>query len=104
MKDRVEKNRTADYQRYQRYRHINRKKRIIHDQNDYWKYKFEGELSKGKIHCSCWLCSFHGMSMSDIRKYDRMRYDLIESGVESRFLNTADTKITSFSNSKYYGF
>ena len=34
-----------------------RKARIIHEQNDYWGYKYIGELRKGKIHCSCPLCS-----------------------------------------------
>lgn len=97
-------NRTRDYYRKQRAKHIKRKKRIIHEQNDYWKYKFDGDLNKGKIHCSCWLCAFHGMSMSDLRKFETIRQDLVDSGVESRYLNTADKKLTKFSNSKYYGF
>lgn len=44
------------YTRYQRNSHINRKKRIIHDMNDYWYYRYDGILSKGKIHCSCPMC------------------------------------------------
>jgi hypothetical protein len=44
------------YYRIQRQKHINRKKRIIHNLNDYWYYKYEGELSKGKIHCGCGMC------------------------------------------------
>lgn len=44
------------YRRMQRARHICRKKRIIKEQNDYWRYKFDGCLDKGKIHCSCYLC------------------------------------------------
>ncbi len=44
------------YYRIQRKKHINRKKRIIKEKNDYWAYKYEGELSKGKIHCSCGMC------------------------------------------------
>lgn len=44
------------YRRHQRHAHINRKKRIIKEQNDYWRYKYDGDLDKGKIHCSCPLC------------------------------------------------
>lgn len=44
------------YYREQRQKHINRKKRIIKEQNDYWSYTHDGELSKGKIHCGCPLC------------------------------------------------
>lgn len=44
------------YYRIQRQKHINRKKRIIKEQNDYWHYEHEGVLSKGKIHCSCGMC------------------------------------------------
>ena len=69
--------------RYERYLHIKRKKKIIKDQNDYWYYKHEGVLSKGKIHCSCQMCRMkttnkgkhknkwlpaHNPTMSDRRK------------------------------------
>jgi hypothetical protein len=36
---------------------VERKKRIIHKLNDYWFYKHEGMLRKGKIHCSCPMCA-----------------------------------------------
>lgn len=56
-----------------------RKAKIIHSQNDYWHYKSLNQLVKGKIHCSCWLCSgktaIHGYSISDLRKLDKLRYD-----------------------------
>ncbi len=39
-----------------RQRKIDRKKRIVHELNDYWVYGEEGRLSKGKIHCSCPMC------------------------------------------------
>jgi len=48
--------RNRGYYRQERRKHINRKKRIIHQLNDYWYYKYEGCLNKGKIHCSCPLC------------------------------------------------
>lgn len=52
----MSENRGRAYTRYQRNSHINRKKRIIHDMYDYWYYRYEGKLSKGKIHCSCSMC------------------------------------------------
>lgn len=44
------------YYRQERRRHINRKKRIIHELNDYWFYRYEGQLDKNKIFCSCPSC------------------------------------------------
>ena len=67
-------NRTRDYIRRQRWAHISRKKRIIHSQNDYWNFRHDGELSKGKIHCSCWMCrrkSYISAKMSDARNAAR---------------------------------
>lgn len=58
------------YYRAQRKKAINRKKRIIRDQHNYWNVRFDGELSKGKIHCSCPLCrrkSYDYAKMQDIR-------------------------------------
>lgn len=73
-------NRTRDYYRKQRANHINRKKRIIHSQDDYWNYKFSGQLSKGKIHCSCWMCSsktaVHGYKHRDLREIERCNYEM----------------------------
>lgn len=47
--------RTSDYRRRARAKAINSKKRkaAIND----WTVPYEGMLSKGKIHCSCPLCS-----------------------------------------------
>lgn len=36
---------------------VKRKIKIVHDLNDYWFYKHEGQYRKGKIHCSCPMCS-----------------------------------------------
>lgn len=73
-------NRTSEFRRAARRNHINRKKRIIKDQHNYWNYKFEGELDKGKIHCSCWLCSgktsVHGWKPRDLREIQRCDYDI----------------------------
>lgn len=60
------KNRAKDYYRYQRNKHINRKKKIIRYNG--WYVSHDGKLSKGKIHCSCWMCRFEGITMSDLRK------------------------------------
>ena len=64
-------NRPREYMRHQRDTHIARKKKIIHEQNDYWHYRHEGELNKGKIHCSCWMCrrkSAVTAKISDVRQ------------------------------------
>lgn len=34
-----------------------RKQEIVHDQHDYWRYPSLGYYRKGKIHCSCPMCS-----------------------------------------------
>ena len=62
-------NRTRDYYRKMRMKHIKRKKRItLHyaagDEFPY--YKFDGMYSKNKIHCSCPLCkakAYYGKHM-----------------------------------------
>lgn len=70
--------RSRSYTRYMREKHIIRKKNIIHKQNDYWHYKFDGMLSKGKIHCSCWLCrlkSYEYPKINDVRRNMAMDFD-----------------------------
>lgn len=71
-------NRTKQFNRQQRVKHINRKKRIIKEQHNYWNYRFSGELNKGKIHCSCWMCSgktaVHGYKPRDLREIERCKY------------------------------
>lgn len=61
-------NRTIDFYRHNRIRVINRKKKIIKSQNNYWYVEHDGMLSKGKIHCSCWMCrhkSYDNAKMQD---------------------------------------
>ena len=76
------KNRERNYYRKQRIRHIKRKKRIIKELNNYWLYEHEGVLSKGKIHCSCKLCSAksnrNGWKPSDILKIEKFNHDIKE--------------------------
>ena len=94
-------NRTRDYYRKMRKKAINKKMKIINsyrqdnppafynaDETDYgynnsygsispyWYVKNKGMLSKGKIHCSCSLCSFHGTTMQDRRKLASMESKL----------------------------
>jgi len=67
-----------NYYRYQRERCIERKLDILkklHGTADSNKmYPLRGALSKGKIHCSCWICSkgsksYTENSISDKRKF-----------------------------------
>ena len=68
-------NRTRDYYRKQRAKHIARKKRIIRGLNGYWGYEHEGELAKGKIHCSCPWCrskSYDRKAAKDLARIEAM--------------------------------
>ena len=62
-------NRSRNYYRKQRRRAIKRKEEIIKrwHQNPEDYFKFHGMASKGKIHCSCQMCSFHATTMQDKR-------------------------------------
>ncbi len=76
-------NRSTEYRRHQRYAHINRKKKIIQAQNGYWHYRHEGELDKGKIHCSCPLCRhkfFDSPKFSDRRNVETDIVQLLDCG------------------------
>lgn len=65
-------NRTRPYYRYMRIKAIKRKHCIS---KDYWHVEHLGVLGKGKIHCSCWMCSekskLCGRSISEQRKYPK---------------------------------
>lgn len=52
--------RTRAYRREVRNKHIARKKRIVKTYGLFSDgyYKFDGQYSKGKIHCSCPLCTY----------------------------------------------
>ena len=51
-------NRTKQYYRAMREKHICRKKKIAYlNFLNGWGYKYDGMYSKGKIHCSCPMCS-----------------------------------------------
>lgn len=69
-------NRSRAYNRYQRYTHIERKKKIIKEQGGYWHFLHDGELSKGKIHCSCPYC--RRKSQDSLKISDRRRIESLE--------------------------
>ena len=71
--------RNSAYYRTERRNHINRKKRIIKrvsgvGNDPYWYVKHDGELSKGKIHCSCPICRYYGPSAAEMRAKEKMDY------------------------------
>jgi len=82
------------YYREQRQKHINRKKRIIKEHNDYWSYKYDGILSKGKINCGCSLCRKKVNNKGKHRNYYPSKYwkhsDLLK--IESMNAAIADYK------------
>lgn len=106
------KNRSKAYYRDMRKKAIERKKRIInayrHDNfpayfNEYdddydssygnifscWYVAHKGMLAKGKIHCSCSLCSFHGTPMQDKRALKRMESSLLDIEEENYHVNNS---------------
>lgn len=75
------KNRTTDYYRYQKEKHIKRKKDIVKyvyledpELNNAYK---QSRLHKGKIHCSCSMCQSKtkklGWKATDKRNLDKGR-------------------------------
>ena len=65
---------SIDYNRHHRERVIKRKKDLSNQLYGHDYYRHDGKYSKGKIHCSCDMCSnktkIHGFSRSDMRKRD----------------------------------
>lgn len=79
--------RTSSYRRHKRYVKIARKKNLVHEMNDYWYYKFDGQYDKGKIHCSCPLCSakysINGPDIRDIKKLESLKFQIQEFQIAS---------------------
>lgn len=79
-------NRDRAYYRKQRARAINRKrgicKRIGGDELvRAWSGGALGRLSKGKIHCSCWMCrtkSYDSRAHSDIKKEEQANQQMLD--------------------------
>ncbi|TVX87201.1 hypothetical protein [Paenibacillus agilis] len=74
------KNRNKAYARHQRKRIIQRKKLIAARWD--WSVKYEGRFAKGKVHCSCSMCSEktqqHGYPKSQLVKMMNCREQLME--------------------------
>jgi hypothetical protein len=79
-------NRDRAYYRTQRSRHINRKLFILKRHGggeaiQAWTDGEFGRLSKGKIHCSCWMCrrkSYDEYSHRDAKQMQRFWHQLKE--------------------------
>ena len=72
--------RTRSWRRFQRNRAIHHKSMILRDYwklnyPDYWTPVRYGVLSKGKVHCSCWMC--RRKSYDDPRMMDK-RHTLLQ--------------------------
>lgn len=65
--------------RKMRIKHILRKKNIISNYpafRDEPYYKCDGMYSKGKIHCSCFMCHPRSPKITDIRKMQSLKYSM----------------------------
>lgn len=76
------------FRRNQRENHIQKRLRIKSYHSD-WKPN-RGYLHKGKVHCSCPLCSFHGFTMQDIRRADAMIFSMKDEGLEVPGMQTEE--------------
>ena len=75
------------YHREIRNRHIKRKKTIVLKKDGSDWYRFDGQYSKGKIHCGCGIC-----------KYDKSRgYETLRT---KRELEKFKIDLDDYSNSK----
>ena len=115
-------NHTRDYYRKERARAIHRKEKIIREYradslpayevdntepslrnstgmiSPIWATKHRGELAKGKIHCSCTLCSYQDVPRADKRMIDKMMAQVSELfdenlGVDVSIINGLNEKL-----------
>ncbi len=78
--------RTRAERRKNNFNHINKKKKLVHSLMGSDWYEHDGQYSKGKIHCSCPICtgkkngrrsnSDKDKKISDKRKLDSMKYSV----------------------------
>jgi hypothetical protein len=80
-------NKNRAYYRHHRERVINRNSKLAKQFYGDGYYKYPGQFSKGKIHCSCGMCRiktrYNGWSMSDRRKLERSIFLEQERGQDS---------------------
>ena len=90
-------NRSRSYYRRVRKKAIERKKRLI-DEVLYWDVDVDGKLNKGKIHCSCYICAFHGTTESDKRRLSHMESSLADLYEDDAAANVSAAGIASLTN------
>ena len=64
--------RNRSYYRTARRNNIARKKKISKNIYNGWSPEHDGYLAKGKVHCSCWMCAFHGIPIQDLKRIEAM--------------------------------
>jgi len=88
----MENERTRAYRRYQRNRSILRKKNICRKVWNGSFYPHDGMYSKGKIHCSCWMCSGKGLLGEHLwTKGEILAYEDMENGLKAYERGILDT-------------
>lgn len=84
-------NRSRSEIRHNYFRCKNRKLNLLYDINGkssidkYYTKRHKGQLSKGKIHCSCNMCSTKSkdsLKISDLKKINKLDFDLNESKMD----------------------
>ena len=82
-----QKNRSRAYYRHHRKRIIQRKAKIAKQLG--WHPRFTGYFGKGKVHCSCWMCSQKtnkdGFPHSQVVKLERLNSQLFNYFSEEEF-------------------
>ncbi len=70
--------RNRSYFRYQRQRVISRKLKLVNFLG--YSAKYPGYFAKGKVHCSCWMCSVktrkNGFPISQKSQIESLKYKL----------------------------
>ncbi|MFC0413889.1 DUF2691 family protein [Cytobacillus solani] len=82
-----QKNRSRSYYRHHRNRVIQRKIKIAKQLE--WQSRFTGYFAKGKVHCSCWMCTQktnrNGYPHSQIMQLERLESLLCDYFNEGEF-------------------
>ena len=71
-------NRSRDYYRKMRAKHIKRKKAIVSNWSSFKDgyYEYDGMYSKNKIHCSCRLCRSSNYRGQHVKTMQELRNDI----------------------------
>ena len=78
-------NRTRDYYRKMRAKHIKRKKGITAKyrlSSEFPFYRHEGMYSKGKIHCSCPLCKEKAYYQKHVKTMQEKRHAMTDAEIQ----------------------